>query len=122
MYKINYQYFLRLIIGLALSFSLLGISYAEQTLPKHYPQQFDFDGYVDKVNIAKQTIYISGIPYELNLSSIAYNLKGIKTSLLNLTSKTKVGVQLLPYVKGQKRVVSKIWVLPKNYELDSKPL
>jgi len=122
MNKTNYWYFSRFVAGLILSFSLLGHTVANQALPKHYPQQFDFDGTVDKVDIAKQIINISGNPYDMTLTTIAYDLKGNTTSLLNLNSKTKVGVQLTPYIEGQKRVVSKIWILPANYELDTKPL
>ena len=122
MNKLSYRYYLRLFVGLMLSFSLFGLTYAGQTLPKHYPQNFDVDGYVTSVNIKSQTINISGYPYGMRLDTTAYGLNGTKISLLSLTSKTKVGIQLFPYVKDQTRAVSKIWVLPSDYELESRPL
>lgn len=122
MNKMNCWYFSRFIAGLILSFSLFGLAIASQALPKHYPQQFDFDGHVSAVNISKQVIHLNGYPYNLGLATTAYGLKGQVISILSLTDNTKVGVILTPYVKSQKRVVSKIWVLPANYKLKAKPL
>ncbi len=100
----------------------INLSYAELSQPKHYPSKFDIDGYVLKINIASQGININGYPYKMNLETTAYGREGEKISLLNLNNKVKVGVILLPFVKGQKRIVSEIWVLPENYQLRSKPL
>ncbi len=122
MYKTNYQFYLRFISVLILLFGLFGLSYANQKLPKHYPQQFDLDGYIHNVDIAKQNIQINGYTYGMSLQTVAYGLNGEKISLLSLASKTKIGVVMSPYVKGQKRTVSKIWILPSSYELEWKPL
>lgn len=118
MNKTIFSYPLKLITGLILLFGMFGLSYAGQTLPT----QFDLDGYVNKVMISEQTIYLSGYPYKINLETNVYGLNGTPTSLLNLNSKTKVGVLLTPYIKGQNRVVKNIWILPANYELESQPL
>ncbi len=122
MNTISYRYNFSIVIGLILSLCVVGLVDAKQTLPKHYPTQFDLDGYVDKVDIPKQVIYVSGYPLKMNLETTAYDLKGNKTSLLNLKNRAKVGVQLFPYVKGQERVANKIWVLPPNYKLNYKPM
>jgi len=122
MYKFNFHNNIRLVFGLILSASLIGLSFANQTLPNHYPQEFDFDGHVSEVNINKQVILINGYPYNLGLATTAYGLKGQVISILSLTNDTKVGVVLSPYVKDIKRVVSKIWVLPAEYNLKAKPV
>ena len=122
MNKINYHYSFRVFFGLMLSLSLFGFSYAQQTLPKHYPQYFDLDGYVTEVNITRQVINLNGFPYNMNLETIAYDLKGGKMSLLSLNSKMKVGVKLSPFVKGQPQIVRTIWVLPPNYNLEYRPM
>ena len=117
MSKSNYRYLLGLIIGMMLSVGSFGLTYAEQTLPKHYPAQFDAEGFIHSTNLGKQEINLDGIKYSTNISTVAYDRNGKSTSLLSLSKGTKVGVE---FIRHEKKMweINKVWILPSNYKVE----
>ena len=118
MNKYNFCFKARLILSLLLTISLSGLSYAEQTLPKHYPDSFGAKGFIQSVNLAKQEINMDGVTYSTNIGTIAYDKKGNKTSLLNLSKGTKVGVEFIRHTK-KRWEIKKVWILPSNHKVES---
>jgi len=118
MNKYNGCYKARLVLGLLLTLSMVGFSIAEQTLPKHYPDNFHAEGFISSVVLAKQQIILDGIIYSTNISTTAYDKNGSKISLLRLSTGTKVGVEFIRHDK-KRWEINKVWILPSNYDVES---
>ena len=87
-------------------------------LPKHYPSYMMPSGKITKILKKSGVIIVDGTAYKLHpLHDIYTNIKGRNATLYNLKPGMKVGLEFTAY-RG-KRVVHKIWILPKNYPTES---
>ena len=109
------MYRIKLIPSIMIIFSLMvGISYANTQLPKHYPSQLETVGEITKIVKQTRVIVLDGAAYKLHpVHDIYTKIKGQQATLYNLRSGMKVGLEFTTY-QG-KRAVHKVWILPKNY-------
>ena len=83
-------------------------------LPKHYPSYMMPSGKITKVLKQSRAIIVDGAAYKLHpVHDIYTKRKGIQATLYNLKPGMKVAFEFTTY-QG-KRVVHKVWILPKNY-------
>lgn len=109
MFSIKLKYSITLLLCL-----IAGITFADVKLPKHYPLSFDVSGVITKVDKKRRLINLDGAEYQLHpVYDIFTKRKNIKATMYNLKKGMKIGAKIMKF-KG-KRVLTKIWILPKNY-------
>ena len=93
---------------------ITGIAFAATKLPKHYPSSFDISGTITKVLKKSRVIELDGTAYKLHPIHDIFTLnKNRKTTLYNLRPGMKIGGEFSTF-QG-KKVIYKIWILPKSY-------
>lgn len=93
---------------------ITSITFAGTKLPKHYPSQLETAGKITTIVKKTRVIELDGTAYKLHpVHDIYTKRKGIQATLHNLKAGMKVGLEFTTF-QG-KRVVHKVWILPRNY-------
>ncbi len=91
---------------------------ANTKLPKHYPSYMMLSGKITKVLKKSRVIIVDGTAYTLHpVHNIYTKIKGAQATLYNLKPGMKVALEFTTY-RG-KKVVNKVWILPKNYPIET---
>jgi len=91
---------------------LIGVAAADTKQPNHYPSNFDLTGTITKIDKKRRIIELDGADYKLHPVHDIYSGSS-KVTLYSLKRGMKIGGEFSTF-QG-KSVLSKIWVLPKNY-------
>jgi len=93
---------------------IAGTAFAAPTLPKHYPTNFEITGTITKIYKKRRIIELDNADYRVHPVHDIFTLRqNSKTTLYSLKPGMKIGGEFGIY-QG-KRVLIKIWILPKSY-------
>jgi len=82
-------------------------------LPSYYPADgFQRVGVLDSVQLERQVIIISDIPYSLANSLIVHSTSAYSVPTSQLRIGSKIGYKMA----RSGRLITEIWLLPNNYE------
>ena len=82
-------------------------------LPSYYPKEgFQRVGILDAVQLDRQVIIISDIPYSLSNNLIVHST----TSYSAPTSQLRLGAKIGYNMARSGRLITEIWLLPSNYK------
>lgn len=93
---------------------LTSIAFADTKLPKHYPLSFEISGTITNIYKKRRIIVLDKADYSVHPVYDIYTLRNkSKTTLYSLKPGMKIGGKFSVY--NGKRVLTEIWILPKNY-------
>ena len=92
---------------------LLGQPGFAQQFPSYYPQGgFQRVGMLDDVQIKRGVIVVNDIPYTVANSTVVHSTSSFSVPMSNLRVGSQIGYKL----SGSGRVITEIWLLPRNYK------
>jgi hypothetical protein len=92
---------------------LLGAAAADAAFPDYYPQSgFQRVGTLDDVQLDRQMIVINDIPYSLANSFIVHSTTKYSVPATRLERGVRIGYK----TAASGRLITEIWLLPKDYE------
>lgn len=97
-----------------LSFAIAG-DISSRALPGYYPDSMPWRGNLQAVNITANRLTINATDYAFDPNVKVHSLNTEHSSIHMLKPGIKVGFQF--YSTAERRVISKIWILPSDVEV-----
>lgn len=87
--------------------------------PKYYPDSFKSQGRFQEIDMQNGTLTINATQYAYDHNVRVHTLNTEHGSISMLKPGMAIGFQFHAYSKGNKRIISEIWVLPPNALVES---